>query len=99
MDSQLHANELPLKHLIIKLDGKTTGHLEFTGNISKQLKDYEQLPIVQFELIDAESLPIDTHDLSTDQKYLLMHTKLCLLVSIQHHYNIGIQERWHIHCC
>ena len=54
----------------------------FPRNIGKQLKDFEHKPIVRFEPIDAESLPIDTDDLSTDQKYLLhsyqaMSTGVC----------------------
>ena len=96
---QLHANELPLRHLIIKLDGKTTGPLGFTGNIGKQLKDCEHLPIMKFEPIDAEPLPIDTEDLSTDQKYLLhayqaVSTGVCS-TSLQH-WNPGklAHSRW-----
>lgn len=68
---QLHGNELPLRHLIIKLDGTTTGPFGFTGNIRKQLPECEKLPIVAFESIHAEEIAVDISDLSTDQKYLL----------------------------
>ena len=68
---QLHANELPLRHLITKLEGKTTGPVGFTGKIGKQLKDCEMRPIVDFQRIPGEQIILDTDDLSTDQKYLL----------------------------
>ena len=42
---QLHANELPLRHLIKTLDGKTTGPSGCTGDIGKQLEDCEKYPI------------------------------------------------------
>lgn len=38
----LHANELPLRHLIHTVDGKTTGPSTFTGTIGKQLPDCEK---------------------------------------------------------
>lgn len=68
---QLHANELPLRHLVEKLDGKTSGPHGFTGPIGKLLNDCENLPIVAFEIIDAEKPTVHCYDLSTDQKYLL----------------------------
>lgn len=68
---QLHANELPLRHLFEHLDGTTTGPQSFTGPIGKALKDCEQLPLVPFESINC-TLPDVTNnkDLSTDQLYL-----------------------------
>ena len=67
---QLHANELPLRHLIENLDGKTSGPYGFTGPIGKQLLSCENNAIVKFEIINAEVSNIDLNDLSTDQKYL-----------------------------
>ena len=51
---QLHANELPLRHLVENLDGKTFGPRGFTGPIDKQLQNCENNPIVIFERIHAE---------------------------------------------
>ena len=70
---QLHGNELPLRHLITKLDGPTTGPRGFSGTIGKQLSNCENLPIIDFEPIQAEeiNIEVDLSDLSTDQKYLL----------------------------
>ena len=42
----LHFNELPLRHLILHLDGTTSGPNSFTGPIGKQLKTCEEKPIV-----------------------------------------------------
>ena len=36
---QLQENELPLRHLMQKLDGKASGPAGFTGEIGKALKD------------------------------------------------------------
>ena len=48
---QLHANELPLRHLITRLDGKTTGPRGFVGTIGKQLEKCETLDLVDFESV------------------------------------------------
>jgi hypothetical protein len=67
----LHANELPLRHLIHELDGKTSGPLGFTGPNGKQLLDCEKKPLEQYEAIESSNIEVDADDLSTDQKYLL----------------------------
>lgn len=67
----LHCNELPLRHLINNIDGKTTGPASFKGPIGSKLNECEKLPIVEFEQIQGEELVVTTSDLSTDQKYLL----------------------------
>lgn len=67
---QLHANELPLRHLIQHLDGGTSGPKAFSGPIGKSLANCENLPVVRFVLISSEFPEIDTKDLSTDQRYL-----------------------------
>jgi len=41
----LHANELPLRHLMTYLDGKTTSPQGFSGPIGSALSDCEHLPI------------------------------------------------------
>ena len=67
----LHANELPLRHLVIKLDGATKSPTGFTGVIGKQLDKCEKLPIVKYVPIAADKINADVQDLSTDQQYLL----------------------------
>ena len=73
---QLHGNELPLTHLLIHLDGKTSGPTRFTGPISKLLNEtrFENLQVVNFQPIPAEAIDVSEEyfaDLSSDQKYLL----------------------------
>jgi hypothetical protein len=67
---QLHGNELPLRHLIEKLDGKTSGPRGFTGVIGQQLDNCETLQPVAFEKIEVDEIAIVCDDLSTDQKYI-----------------------------
>ena len=76
---QLHANELPLRHLFEYLDGPTTGPKGFSGPIGKSLLNCEKLPIVDYIPINCV-LPssVNSNDLSTDQKYLF---DLCTAVS------------------
>lgn len=71
----LHANELPLKALIVKLDGKTTGSNSFSGPIGKAIAKIERPTIVNFEIFNGstklETLPLEVYNkLSNDQKYL-----------------------------
>ena len=69
---QLHANELPLRHLLTHLDGSTSGPRAFSGVIGKELVACETLPIVSFSPIDGD-LPDMANlksDLSTDQSFL-----------------------------
>lgn len=77
---QLHANELPLRHLFEYLDGPTTGPKGFSGPIGKSLMNCEKLPIIDFVPITCV-LPscMNSNDLSTDQKYLF---DLCSAVSV-----------------
>ena len=76
---QLHANELPLRHLFQHLDGPTTGPRGFSGPIGKSLQNCEKLPIVDFEPLHCD-LPtgINSDHLSTDQRYLF---DICTAVS------------------
>lgn len=68
----LHANELPLRHLIQHLDGSTTGPRGFSGPIGRALGSCTEQPVDAFEPIKlAQPLPdVDVKDLSTDQQYL-----------------------------
>ena len=62
---QLHANELPLRHLMEYLDGVTAGPRVFAGVIGKSLSTCEQLPIVAFEPIESNDISVTVADLST----------------------------------
>lgn len=71
----LHANEIPLKTLITKLDGRTTGKKSFSGPIGKALENVDQNSIVKFKKFrGVDPLPQPPDDvykkLSNDQKYL-----------------------------
>ncbi|XP_050296893.1 uncharacterized protein LOC126736540 [Anthonomus grandis grandis] len=64
---QLHANELPLRHILQHLDSETTGPRAFRGPIGKLLNDCEKLPSVEFSIIACELPDINTNlELSTD---------------------------------
>lgn len=66
-----HANELPLRHLLQKLDGPSTGPSGYSGTIGKALETCENLPVVSFNPIQSGNFPVLVpDDLSTDQKYL-----------------------------
>ncbi|KAI5694093.1 hypothetical protein M8J75_010588 [Diaphorina citri] len=67
----LHANELPLRHLFQKIDGKTTGPQHYAGIIGKALETCETLPLIEFDPIPTTLPLIDKKDLSSDQQYLL----------------------------
>lgn len=67
----LHANELPLRHLIRELDGRTSGPEGLTGPIGKQLVNCDKLPVVKFNSITSPEILVGDNELSTDQQYLL----------------------------
>ena len=73
---QLHTNELMLRQLITKLDGKSDSKTGFSGPIGKMLKDVEKMkPKYNFDKIDGGpgliELPEEViRDLSTDQNLL-----------------------------
>lgn len=50
----LHANELPLRHLLQNLDGDTKGPNSLSGPIGSLLADCEKAPIVDFLPIESE---------------------------------------------
>ncbi|CAH0560405.1 unnamed protein product [Brassicogethes aeneus] len=68
----LHANELPLRHLLQKMDGHTKGPYNYSGPIGTLLNDCEKAPIVKFIAINNDLPEIDIKDLSTDQQYLYL---------------------------
>ena len=73
----LHTNKLPLRHLVQKLDGPTSGSASFKGLIGKMLADVEELEWDKNFLPIAEGpklclKPQIFSDLSTDQKYLFL---------------------------
>ena len=71
----LHTNELPLRHLIILLDGPTSSDNTFSGPLGKTLQNVENLEynpkfnaiVLGHGLPDLSQDVID--DLSTDQQY------------------------------
>lgn len=74
----LHANELPLRHLLQYLDGSTTGPRGFSGEIGKSLQSCENVSIVNFQPIEVELPYVDYETISSDQKYLY---EMCLAIS------------------
>ena len=76
----LHGNELPLRHILATIDGKTSGPKCFNGPIGKQLQDCEKLSVVNFLPVPLDlGHEVNLHDLSTDQKYLL---EICRAVAV-----------------
>lgn len=70
----LHANELPLKNLIQKLDGRTTSGKTLSGPIGKAILNIVNPPLVCFKKFNETPLlampDIVYKTLSNDQKYL-----------------------------
>lgn len=70
----LHANELPLKNLICKLDGPTTSAKTLSGPIGKKIMNIANANIVRYQKFDGAALltlPDQVYKkLSNDQKYL-----------------------------
>ncbi|GBM00782.1 hypothetical protein AVEN_189448-1 [Araneus ventricosus] len=69
---QLHANELPLRHLFALVDKTTTGPRSLTGEIRKSLVRWEKLSVVSSTPIE-NTLCEETNKkgLSTDELYLM----------------------------
>lgn len=79
----LHANELPLRHLIEQFDGKTTGPNSWSGPVGQAItQDVWEKEIVQFEKIefqcDIDNIDSVAATFSTDQKYLF---EICKAIS------------------
>jgi hypothetical protein len=80
-----HCNELPLRHLMMHLDGTTSGPSAFSGNVGKALQKCGELSIVRFEPRENK-LPtmiqkIEDLDISKDQKYLY---NMCIAIKTGH---------------
>jgi hypothetical protein len=65
---QLHANKLPLRHLLIHLNGVTSDPRDFFGNIGKQMSTCQNMPTVVFTAIEANLPDMTDVLLSTDQQ-------------------------------
>lgn len=75
----LHANELPLRHMIRELDGTTKSPNAFSGPIGSQLPEWRGKPIVRFQRIDFVCPEnINLADFNSDQLYLL---EMCKAIS------------------
>lgn len=73
----LHANELPLRHLLQDLDGHTTGPYSYSGPIGLAIQNCELRPTVRYAAIDAPIPQVDMKVLSTEQKYMFeMHSAI-----------------------
>ena len=80
---QLHTNELPLRHIIAKIDGPTTGEHTFSDVLGKTIcGEVHKLPISSnFTPLAIGEPPVEMpesveKDLSTDQKYLYKIVKM-----------------------
>ncbi|KAK3909792.1 Glycine--tRNA ligase beta subunit [Frankliniella fusca] len=66
----LHFNELPFRHLLIHIDGPTSGPNKFSGPIGQLLPNCETLDVVKFKAVECNLPEMDLTDFSSDQKYL-----------------------------
>ena len=73
----LHSNELPLRHLLESIGGKTTCPTGFSGPIGKRIPDCETRPVTEFEAIETDLPDINLEEvhLSRDQLYLYRMAK------------------------
>ncbi|GBL94665.1 hypothetical protein AVEN_222584-1 [Araneus ventricosus] len=79
---QLHANELPLRHLFAHVDKTTTGPRSLTGEIRKSLAGCEKLSVVSSTPIENTLFEVtNKKDLSTDQLYLM---EICEVINCRH---------------
>lgn len=53
----LHLNELPLRHLLVQLDGVTHGPKAFSGTIGKLLNTCHTLAVTKFGRIEGNPFP------------------------------------------
>ena len=85
-------NEVPLRHLIQKLDEKTAGPKGFTGEIAKQLETCENLDLINFHPIKynfSSKCGVEI-DLSQDQAYLLIMVQRIECGDISKSYSLSI---------
>ncbi|GBN72597.1 hypothetical protein AVEN_95479-1 [Araneus ventricosus] len=73
---QLHANEIPIRHLFAHVDKTTTGPRSLTAEIRKSLAGCEKLSVVSSTPIENTLCEVTyKKDLSTDQLYLTWSSK------------------------
>lgn len=81
----LHANELPFRHVFMKIDGKPSGPTTFRGTIGQEIqKDLTKLGIVKFQPVPSKIQDISEDiisEFSSDQKYLF---DICLAIKTGH---------------
>ena len=67
-----HMNELPLRKVVITIDGITKGPDLYAGPIGKRLNSCMELPVIEFSTIEIDKefrIHLNQNvDLSTDQK-------------------------------
>ncbi|GBM77664.1 hypothetical protein AVEN_226050-1 [Araneus ventricosus] len=69
---QLHAHELPLRHLFAHVDRTTTGPRSLTGKIRNSLAGCEKLSVASSTPIEKTPCEVtNKKDLNTDQLYLM----------------------------
>ncbi|GBM46262.1 hypothetical protein AVEN_224825-1 [Araneus ventricosus] len=71
MDYLLQFNELPSQHIFEYIDSKSSGRPSYTGDIGRNLKGCEKLPLFAFISIECDLPIIDPTNLSCDQKCFL----------------------------
>ncbi|GBN89860.1 hypothetical protein AVEN_202602-1 [Araneus ventricosus] len=79
---QLHANELPMRHLFAHVDKTTTGPRSLTGEIRKSLAGCEKPSVVSSTPIENTLCEVTNNkNLSTDQLYLM---EICEAINCGH---------------
>ncbi|GBM91722.1 hypothetical protein AVEN_104300-1 [Araneus ventricosus] len=79
---QLHANELPIRHLFAHVDKTITGPRSLTGEIRKSSAGCEKLSVVSSTPIEITLWEVtNKKDLSTDQLYLM---EICEVINCCH---------------
>ena len=66
----LHSNELPLRHLLNSVEGKTSGPRRFTRPFGKQQQQFETKAVESFTPFDVPVISIGNAELNTDKNYM-----------------------------
>ncbi|GBO05474.1 hypothetical protein AVEN_189468-1 [Araneus ventricosus] len=62
--------ELPLRKVMVTLDGPTSGPTSFSGPVGKRLRSCQDLPVVEYNKRESIFPEINFKELSTNQEYL-----------------------------
>ena len=93
-----HANELPLRHLLAKINGRTVVPRNFSEPIGKVLVSCENLAVERFEITVNFNLDFEPSDLNTDRKGLYEILRLLssgiVLDSLKKYHGYMSQARW-----